>query len=94
MHSMVSYVYFLFQMFFIKIFLDISTYKTKAFKRTVWDYKATNINEINESMHNAPWYTSYALYDDVDDILSFNNSLIKSICQEYRKIHILFKCMR
>ena len=38
-------------------------------------------------MHNAPWDTSYALYDDVDDILSFNNSLIKSICQE----HILHK---
>ena len=67
----------------IHCILDISTYKTKAFKRTVWDYKATNINEINESMHNAPWDTSYALYDDVDDILSFNNSLIKSICQEH-----------
>ena len=34
-------------------------------------------------MHIAPWNTSYALYDDVEDILSFNNSLMKSICQEY-----------
>ena len=38
-------------------------------------------------MHSAPWDTSYALYDDVDDIPSFNNYLIKSICQE----HILNK---
>ena len=38
-------------------------------------------------MHSAPWDTFYALYDDVDDILSFSNSLIKSICQE----HILHK---
>ena len=67
--------------------LDISTYKTKVFKRTAWDYKAPNINELNESMHSAPWDTSYALYDDVDDIPSFNNYLIKSICQE----HILNK---
>ena len=67
--------------------LDISTYKTKAFKRTVWDYKATYINEINESMYSAPWDTSYALYDDIDDNISFNNSLIKSICLE----HILHK---
>ena len=66
----------------IHCILDISTHKAKAFKRTVWDYKATNINEINEYMHSAPWGTSYALYDDVDDVLSFNNSLIKSICQE------------
>ena len=38
-------------------------------------------------MYSAPWDTSFALYDDVNDILSFNNSLIKSICQE----HILHK---
>ena len=67
----------------IHYILDISTYKTKAFKCTVWDYKATNINETNESMHCAPWDTSYALYDDVGDILSFDNLVIKSICQEH-----------
>ena len=52
--------------------LDISIYENKAFKRTVWDYKATNIDRINESMHSFPWDTSYALYDDVGGILSFN----------------------
>ena len=66
---------------------NISTYKTKAFKRTVWDYKATNINEINESLNSAPWDTAYALYDDIDEILSYNNSLIESTCQK----HILHK---
>ena len=67
---------------------NISTYETKAFKRTVWDYyKATNINEINESLNSAPWDTAYALYDDIDKILSYNNSLIESTCQE----HILHK---
>ena len=60
--------------------LNISTYKNKAFKRTVWDYKATNINEINESLNSAPWDTAYALYDDIDEILSYNNSLIESTC--------------
>ena len=34
-------------------------------------------------MHSAPWNMSYALYDDVENILTFNNSLIESICQEY-----------
>ena len=64
--------------------LNISTYKIKAFKRTVW---ATNKNEINESLNSAPWDTEYALYDDIDEIRSYNNSLIESICQE----HILHK---
>ena len=64
--------------------LNISTYKTKAFKRTVWDYKATNINEMNESLNSAPWDTAYALYDDIDEILSYNNnSLIESTCREF-----------
>ena len=67
--------------------LNISTYKTKAFKRTVWDYKASNINEINESLNSAPWDTAYVLYDDIDEILIYNNSLIESTCQE----HILHK---
>ena len=67
--------------------LNISTYIPKAFKRTVWDYKATNINEINESMHSAPWDTAHALYVDIGEMLSYNNSLVKSICQE----HILHK---
>ena len=68
---------------------NISTYKPKAFKRTVWNYKATNINEINESLHSAsaPWDTAHALYDDIGEILSYTNSLIESICQE----HILHK---
>ena len=66
---------------------NISKYKTKAFKRTVWDYKATYINEINESLNSAPWDTAYALYDGIDEILSYNNSLIESTCQE----HILHK---
>ena len=67
--------------------LNISTYKPKAFKRTDRDYRATNINEINESLYSAPWDTAYALYDEIDEILSYNNSLILSICQE----HILHK---
>ena len=60
--------------------LNISTYKPKELKRIVWDYKATNINEINESLHSAPSDMAYALYDDIDEILSYNNSLIESIC--------------
>ena len=67
--------------------LNISTYKPKTFERTVWDYKATNINEINESLHSVSWDTAYALYVDIDEILSYNNFLIESICQE----HILHK---
>ena len=62
---------------------NISTYKTKAFKRTIWDYKATDINEINEFLNSAPWDTAYALDDHIDKILSYNNSLIKSTCQEH-----------
>ena len=50
--------------------LNISTYKPKEFKRIVWDYKATNINEINESLHSAPWDMAYALKDGIDEILS------------------------
>ena len=38
-------------------------------------------------MNSAPWDTAYALYDDIDEILSYNNSLIESTCQE----HILHK---
>ena len=66
---------------------NISTYKPKTFKRTVWDYKATDINEINESLNCAPWDTAYALDDHINGILSYNNSLIESTCQE----HILHK---
>ena len=45
------------------------------------------INELNESLHSAPLDTAHALYDDIDEILSYNNSLVESICQE----HILHK---
>ena len=38
-------------------------------------------------MNSAPWDTAYALYDDIDEILSYNNSLIESTCRE----HILHK---
>ena len=37
---------------------NISTYKPKTFEHTVWGYKATNINEINESLHSVSWDTA------------------------------------
>ena len=48
--------------------LNISAYKPKALKRSVWNNKATNINEINESLHSAPLDTAFA-FDDIDEIL-------------------------
>ena len=43
-------------------------------------------------MHSAPWDAALALYYDIDEILSYNNSLIESICQEHIK-PLLFRQM-
>ena len=33
-------------------------------------------------MNAAPWYIPYTLFDDLDDIVNFNNSIIIATCKE------------
>ena len=62
--------------------LNVQTYRTRSYKRTVWDYKTANINALNDTMNAAPWHIPYTLFDDLDDIVNFNNSIILSNCKE------------
>ena len=62
--------------------LNVQTYRVKSYKRTVWDYKTANIDALNNAMNAAPWYKPYTLFDDLDDIVNFNNSTIIATCKE------------
>ena len=62
--------------------LNVKTYRVKSYKRTVWDYKTANIDALNNAMNATPWYIPYTLFDDLDDIVNFNNSIIIATCKE------------
>ncbi|MEW8091294.1 MAG: endonuclease/exonuclease/phosphatase family protein, partial [Candidatus Thiodiazotropha endolucinida] len=63
--------------------LNIDTYRSKSYKRTVWDYKTANIQGLNDALERAPFDLPYTLYENINDIVEFNNSLILSACKEY-----------
>ena len=62
--------------------LDIKLHRSKAFKRTVWDFKSTDKEKLNEAMENAPWDLPYILYEDLNEIVEFSSSIITSVCAE------------
>ena len=63
--------------------LNIDTYRSKSYKRTVWDYKTANIQGLNEALERAPFDLPYMLYENINDIVEFYNSLILSACKEH-----------
>ena len=63
--------------------LNIDTYRSKLYKRTVWDYKTANIQSLNDALEKAPFDLPYTLYENINGIVEFNNSLILSACKEY-----------
>ena len=62
--------------------MNVQTYRVKSYKRTVWDYKTANIDALNNVQNAAPWYIPYTLFNDLDDIVNFNNSIIIATCKE------------
>ena len=62
---------------------NIKTYRTKSFKRIVWDYKSADVKALNEALDAAPWGVPLTLYEDLDDVHNFNNSIILSTCKEH-----------
>ena len=62
--------------------LDIKLHRSKAFKRTVWDFKSADKEKLNEAMENAPWNLSYILYEDLNEIVELSSSIITSVCAE------------
>jgi hypothetical protein len=56
---------------------------TQAFKRRVWDYKATDFNSLNTALSNAPFDSAYDIFDDVEDIVCYTNELILTTCAEF-----------
>ena len=62
--------------------LNINLHRSKAFKRIVWDFKSADKGILNEAMAQAPWDVPYILYDDVNEIVEYNRSLITSVCTE------------
>ena len=65
--------------------LNINLHRSKAFKRIVWDFKSADKGILNEAMAQAPWDVPYILYDDVNEIVEYNRSLITSVCTEHIK---------
>ena len=63
-------------------FCDIKLHRSKALKRTVWDFKSADKEKLNEAMENAPWDLPYILYEDLNEIVEFSSSIITSVCAE------------
>lgn len=63
--------------------LNFKVSKPHAFKRRVWDYKATDFNSLNVALSNAPFDTAYAIFNDIEDIVGYTNDLIISTCSEF-----------
>jgi hypothetical protein len=57
--------------------------KTQAFKRRVWDYKATDFNSLNTALSNAPFDSAYDIFNDVEDIVCYTNELILTTFAEF-----------
>ena len=63
--------------------LNVQIYRPNLYKCTVWDYKTANINALNEATESAPLNIPYTLYDDIDDIINYNNLIILATCKEH-----------
>ena len=62
--------------------LNIKLHRIKAFTRTVWDYNSADKGTLNEAMNNAPWDLPYILYEDLNEVVEFNSSIISAVCAE------------
>ena len=44
---------------------------------------SANVNALHKALDTAPWGVPYALYDNLDDVVNFINSIITSTCKEH-----------
>ena len=63
--------------------LAISLPKDKPYKRTVWDFNNIDIEALTVALTDAPWNTTYELYDDIDDIEHYWTSLFLDAAKQY-----------
>ena len=56
--------------------LNFTESKTHAFKKRVWDHKATDFNSLDTALSNAWFDSAYAIFDDVENIVCYTNELI------------------
>ena len=63
--------------------LNFKESKTRAFKKRVWDHKATDFNSLNTALSNAWFDSAYAIFDDVDNIVCYTNELILTTWAEF-----------
>ena len=45
-----------------------TSYRSKSYKRTVWDYKTANIQALNDALERAPFDLPYTLYENINDV--------------------------
>jgi hypothetical protein len=57
--------------------------KLQAYTRQTWDYKSADFNSLNESLNTAPWNTAFTIFDDIDDIQAYWETLFLETCKTH-----------
>ena len=58
-------------------------FKDRPFKRSVWDYKRANFDDLNNTLNNAPWDTGLAVFDSINDSVSYWSDLFLDTCKQF-----------
>ena len=62
---------------------SITHYKDRPFKRSVWDYKRANFDDLNSALLDAPWDTGFAVFDSISDTASYWTDLFIDTCKQF-----------
>jgi hypothetical protein len=49
--------------------------KMHAYTRQTWDYKSADFTALNDALTSAPWDTAYTIFDDIDDLQMYWETL-------------------
>lgn len=63
--------------------LTITLPKDKPYKRTMWDFKHADIIGLNASLHAAPWYIAYDIFENTDDLVHYWTTLFYETVKEH-----------
>mgnify|MGYP002259906745 FL=1 len=62
---------------------SLLNHRDRSFKRTIWDYKRADFDNLNRALQDAPWDTGLTVFDSVDDAVSYWSDLFLDTCKQF-----------
>jgi hypothetical protein len=57
--------------------------KMHAYTRQTWDYKSADFTALNDALTSAPWDTAYTIFDYIDDLQMYWETLFLDLCKSF-----------